>query len=171
MILETLARYWAKVDRRGDDECWNWKGARTSAGYGQISSGSSRRNRPLRVLATHVSLAVSGRARPSSGHLAMHSCDNPLCVNPHHLEWGTQMENMADMVAKERSGPQRRAAALMDDAAIRMGRGSGLAKLNEAAVRYIRSSEKTTLDLAAELNVTNQCISAIRLRKTWRHVP
>jgi hypothetical protein len=170
MILDLLARYWAKVDRRGPDECWRWKGARTEGGYGQIAAGTTRRGRGVRVLATHVALAIDNRPRPSSGHVAMHKCDNPLCVNPDHLAWGTHFENMADMRAKERSGAQRRAAALIDANAVRLGRGTALMKLTEDQVRYIRSSDKTILALAEELGVTNQCISKVRLGKTWRHV-
>jgi hypothetical protein len=30
----------------------------------------------------------------------LHSCDNPLCVNPAHLSPGTYQQNMADRMAK-----------------------------------------------------------------------
>jgi hypothetical protein len=40
---------------------------------------------------------------PSPKHLAVHSCDVPTCVNPAHLRWATQKENMNDKVVRGRS--------------------------------------------------------------------
>ena len=168
MILDILGRYWRKVDRKGPDQCWIWKGARTTGGYGQLANGRTNRNRPERSLATHIALAIDGRARPDSNHVAMHLCDNPTCVNPAHLRWGTMSENRADMIAKGRSAQQQRAATALDASALQIGRNRHhAAKLNSKLVCYIRSSTKTTIDLADELGVTNQCISNVRTGRTW----
>ena len=43
-----------------------------------------------------------GRQRRDDEHV-MHSCDNPRCINPRHLSYGTRSENAKDMVAKGRN--------------------------------------------------------------------
>jgi len=37
------------------------------------------------------------------GMVIMHKCDNPKCINPKHLEVGTQLDNIRDMHSKGRA--------------------------------------------------------------------
>lgn len=83
-------------DKRGPDECWPWMGGTNGVGYGVL-----RIHKKMR-LATHVSLEVAGRPRPSEEHQACHHCDNPPCTNPVHLFWGTRSDNARDCLAKGR---------------------------------------------------------------------
>lgn len=96
MTLE--ARFRAKFICEGDDDCWLWAGATTREGYGSIYVSRDAGTK----LATHVALEFAGHPRPTKKHHALHRCDTPRCVNPHHLWWGTHAENMADMRAKGR---------------------------------------------------------------------
>lgn len=60
------------------------------------------------VKATHVSWKVFKGRFPK--RCVLHNCpagDNPLCVNPGHLWLGTQLQNIADMVAKGRQKGKR----------------------------------------------------------------
>lgn len=76
--------------------CWLWLGTATSEGRGIIVEDGKR------VYATHISLRIDGRPRPSAESMACHRCDVPACVNPDHLFWGTHDDNMADQQAKGR---------------------------------------------------------------------
>jgi hypothetical protein len=87
--------YWAKVDKRGADECWPWLGATTKYPRGQIRiSGKTR-------IACRIGWELVHGTPP--GELAvLHTCDNAMCHNPKHWFLGTQQENLADMRAKGR---------------------------------------------------------------------
>lgn len=96
MIREIPKRFWAKVDIGEPDECWNWTAKVNTHGYGFM------RVNYRWVVATHISLELDGR--PRSAECALHSCDNPLCVNPKHLRWGSRKENTQDMDRRGRRG-------------------------------------------------------------------
>lgn len=76
--------------------CWLWLGTVTNGGYGIMRINGATRP------ATHISLQLNGTPRPHSEAFACHKCDNPSCVNPKHLFWGTQNDNMADQRGKGR---------------------------------------------------------------------
>lgn len=92
-VRERLA---TKFERRGPDDCWPWTGGVGGRGYGRIFSEG--RLRP----ATHVAWeAFHDRPWPA-GALALHSCDNPRCVNPKHLRPGTSADNAKDAMERGR---------------------------------------------------------------------
>jgi hypothetical protein len=82
-------RFWAKVDRRGPDDCWIWLGAKISSGYGTIYFGGKVRI----VLAHRVAFELEVGPIPDGLELD-HLCFERACVNPAHLEPVTKQENL-----------------------------------------------------------------------------
>lgn len=92
----TEDRFWAKVDRRGPDECWIWTAAssgRPGKKYGRIWAGKrSLTGRPLGSQAHRVAYEMFVGPIPQ-GLQIDHLCRTTLCVNPAHLEPVTYEEN------------------------------------------------------------------------------
>lgn len=88
----------AKEDELG---CLVWQRAIRTDGYGaqKFNGKSWGAHRLALFLATD-----------ELGEVCMHSCDNPLCINPSHLQWGTHSDNVADKVSK---GRQARGASVL----------------------------------------------------------
>lgn len=80
-------RFWEKVDRRADDECWRWLASLNDGGYGQIAIDG----RPHR--AHRVAYELLRGAIPD-GMVLDHLCRNRWCANPWHLEIVTNEENI-----------------------------------------------------------------------------
>lgn len=91
-----LRRFWSHVDRGVDDACWAWGGRLSWNRYGAIKAHG--RHYPAQVL----SWVLFHREEFPAGLEGCHSCDNPRCVNPHHVWPGTHAQNMADARAKGR---------------------------------------------------------------------
>lgn len=92
------ARFWAKVSKGKTSECWEWAAGRNEFGYGLFFL-NGRRERAHRV--SH-SLFVGPIPE---GMVVRHKCDNPPCINPDHLEVGTQGDNMQDAWTRGRRTP------------------------------------------------------------------
>ncbi len=86
-----LDKFLSAPATRTDGGCVEWCGPRDPGGYGMVNG----------IRASHIALMLAGRPLPEGMH-ALHSCDNPPCVNPDHLAAGTRSQNMRDMVARGR---------------------------------------------------------------------
>jgi hypothetical protein len=108
-------RFWAKVRRSGEAECWPWTASAWKSGYGQFGvqlPGSAGKR--LNVGAHRVAWALSHGPVPD-GAWVLHRCDNRLCCNPAHLFLGDHAANMADASAKGRLSVPRPARQQLSD--------------------------------------------------------
>ena len=94
----------------GPRDCWLWVGAISDDGYGRFAV--RRAGRELVVRPHRWALAVAGEAF-GPAEVAMHLCDEPICVRASgpaaHVVVASQAENLASAWAKDRmGGPWRR---------------------------------------------------------------
>lgn len=149
-------RFWEKVARDPDSECWPWTAATDIHGYGLIGVWSEH-GRMSNRHASRVSYALNVGPVPDDLDVC-HRCDNPPCVNPAHLFLGTRKQNMEDCRRKSRHshGVRRPDAKLTPE------------KVRE--IRALRASGASLAALAADYGVVMQIISRVCLRDIWKHV-
>lgn len=86
-INDLICHIFSKVDKKGEDDCWLWLGARSAEGYGRI-----RINRHYYWV--HRWIYEKLRGPIPIGFQIDHLCHVTLCVNPNHLEAVTPRENV-----------------------------------------------------------------------------
>jgi hypothetical protein len=142
------ARLSAGIDRRGVDECWPWRGPFHSGGYGRLTVHGVN-------LYAHRAIYEHEVGPIPDGHHVCHHCDNRPCCNPAHLFTGTNDDNIADKVAKQRQ-PR--------------GSGHGQHKLTERDVDTIRAllaRGETRRTIGDRFGVSSFAITDIALGRTW----
>lgn len=129
------------------EKCRLWDGS-TNSGYGQATLFGF-------TIRAHVLAALVGnnyKCPPLDKLIARHQCHNPCCVEPKHLIFGNQLENMKD--------------SALDG---RLGR-----KLTKDNVLYIRreyySRRRESVELQAMFNISQRLVSQIVNFKRWTHV-
>lgn len=84
-------RFWSKVQVL-DNGCWQWTAA-TSDGYGIFSLSREQSYQPNRLVKAHRYAYEYCIGPIPEGLEPDHTCRNPGCVNPWHLEPMTTAEN------------------------------------------------------------------------------
>lgn len=148
-----IERFWRGVDRRGEDECWEWQKYK-KRGYGYIGVDG------FAMITSRVAWVIANGQIPE-GMIVCHKCDNPSCCNPNHLFIGTDLDNCRDRDAKGRGYD-------------RTGGKHGRATTNEHAVLLMRaiygSGNYTYKRIAEMFKVKVSAVSDIMLRRCWTHI-
>lgn len=131
--------------------CWEWQGGKQGDGYGVI------RYKDKCCLVHRVLFSLT-KEPIRSGMFLLHSCDNPICVNPSHLRQGTNTDNMRDKVERGRSftGNQK-------------GANNGASKLTQCLANSIRKDPRVQHVIAKDYGVCQMTVSLIKQGKIWNY--
>jgi len=132
------------------DDCVFWPYTRNSFGYAMHAGKQAHRE---------ICRLAHGEP-PDPKLLCAHSCGNGHlgCVNPSHLRWATQKENMQDAV---------------HHGTVRRGENQKSAKLTEQQVREARrlsAAGRSNPQIGRLYGVSSTTIRDLVNRTTWRHV-
>lgn len=145
-------RFFKKVKKT--DYCWFWQGAKHSyKGYGSFYNGN-------KIVKAHRFSYEHFVGQVPENYCVLHTCDNPSCVRPDHLFIGTNKDNVADKMSKNRHprGQSCVNAKLSDDEVI---------EIKKAQQFYYWGQNS---DLAHFYKVSNRTISQIKMGKLWAHI-
>lgn len=156
-IIDTYL-FWSHVDRKSEDECWNWTASKDRDGYGKFHIERNKNKYALDV-ASRVAYKATHGSIPDK-MCVLHTCDNPSCCNPKHLFLGTKKDNTQDMILKGRKidfkGEDHPNSVLTED--------------NIKEIFSLYRDGYTQTEIADQFHVTQVCISSILSRKIWKHV-
>ncbi len=145
-------RFWSFVSKAGEDDCWYWIAYTNPGGYGMMQ----RSGRGTVDRAHRISWKIHYGPIPNGSHV-LHRCDVRNCVNPRHLFLGTNADNVADKVSKNRT-------------ARIVGSRNGLARLSEyqvVSLRALMDGGMSIKALSRQWPIPGSTLRHIKYRRTW----
>ncbi len=127
------------IDMHGGDPdvCWEWRRAvNKKDGRPYFTVNGNKAPAYAIVLRLYKGEPPASLKTP----MALHSCDNRICCNPYHLDWGDHQQNMNEMKERERHG--------LPSTVVR-------------AIRRLLDSGRTHRDIADLYGVSREAITAI----------
>ena len=133
-----------------DSGCWEYNGRLSPKRYGALYDGASTQQ------VHRVAYRVWVGPIPE-GQVVRHKCDNPPCINPDHLETGTQADNVADMIARGRL-------------VVGTGRNSKITEEDVRVIRARRAAGEKVSRIAEDFPISEGTVYAIIRKHKWKHV-
>lgn len=143
-----LEKIFPRTARDPETGCLNYLGAKDGHGYGMVHWKQKSRRTHRVVLSIMTDVDIDTKL------IAMHKCDNPSCVNPEHLLWGTSLDNNRDRHLKGRNGNFK-------------GEHNPSAKLTWADVEIIRQRPASISKMATRFGVSVTHIKRILKGASW----
>ena len=137
-----IDRFEKFIDKSG--ECWLWTGCKRK-GYGAFRANGE-------TVAAHRFMYELVYGSIPNNLFVRHKCRGK-CVNPEHLELGTQQDNEKDKIR---------------DGTILRGERHHHHKLTNSQVLELRNSTKSSYQLAKEYSVCPSTIQYIKSGRTWK---
>jgi hypothetical protein len=152
----TKESIWERIDKKGEDECWEWMGPTTNDGYGRI--GINRKYYSVHRLVYELT-----KGKIPNGKVVMHLCNNPPCCNPKHLRRGSIKDNVTQMYRENR-----------DRHVIQEGELNNNSKLSVGEVIEIRKlytiGNYSQRELGKQYGMSQGSISSIVNRRVWKNI-
>ena len=158
-----------------ESDCHIWSGSTNNAGYGLFGfywiTPAPGQRRGQMMSAHRAAWIIAHDQEIPAGMNVNHTCHNRLCVNPAHLEIGTQTEKIASMMRDQvrfggghpgrswSSGPRYKKDANRNY------------KWNEAEITWFRNA--TSAEIAERLGYSLQRASSFRtrMRSAYKWLP
>ena len=149
-----IDRFLRRVNKQGKivseelGNCWEWLGAKYGEGYGQLKLHIWSEKLTHRWSYKHF------KKENISDKLVRHKCDNRSCVNPEHLELGDSIDNVRDMLKRNKNNP--------------CGRKFNKEQIDE--IKKIRDEGKMYKEIATLYNCNRRTIERLCLNKTYTEI-
>ena len=145
-------RFLLSFDIDPDTGCWVWQRSLSTPGYGKLHQSNGKQH------GAHRFAWELFQGEIPEDKYVLHKCNVKACVNPDHLELGTQSKNIRDAVR---------------DGLTRLGDDSHSSVLKEDQVKLIRMAVESGVPqkvCADVYGVSPMTINAIVHKRTWKHI-